>query len=180
MFDGKIVDEESGFEIVGSVENEIETVEQFPGILRSEVGYDAFDGNGRIDGAKLLLSREGFWKRSGGIGFVEKGLALEIRRFDEVTIEDAQSPNAGAGKKRGSGGSDRAATDDNGTRRREPLLAGLADGLEKNLAGVSFERNTVFLKRIQVWMVLFPTVNFHIDDSAKGRQGGNAAVLRFV
>ncbi len=66
-----VVEEETRFEIVGAVEKEVETGEKLLGILRDEVGDDAFNGNGGINGAKFLLGGDCFGQGLAGVGFVE-------------------------------------------------------------------------------------------------------------
>jgi len=66
-----IVEEETRFEIVGAVEKEVKTSEEFLGVLRGEVGDDAFDGNGGINGAKFLLGGHSLGQGLASVGLVE-------------------------------------------------------------------------------------------------------------
>ncbi len=49
--DGKIVDQKTGFEVVGAVENHVEIIQQLLDVARVDVCNDAFDGDAGIDGA---------------------------------------------------------------------------------------------------------------------------------
>jgi len=99
--------------------------------LRSKVGEDALDGDGGIDGAKLLAGSHGFGKGVASVGLVEKGLALKVGGFDKVAVEDAETADAGAREQRDSRGTDGTATDDYGARSGEALLPGLADARKR-------------------------------------------------
>ena len=77
-----------------------------------------------------------------GVGFVEEDLALEVREFDEVAVNQGESADAGADEKRGGGGSGGSAADDGGVGSGEAALTFVADGREEDLAGVA-----------AVWMV---------------------------
>jgi len=180
FFNGEIVDEEAGFEIVGAVEKQIEAGEKFFGILRSEIGDEAFDGNGGVDGAKFLLSGNRFRKRIACVGFVEQRLALKVGRLDEIAVKNAETANAGAGEQSGGGSADGAAADYDGAGRGKALLAGFTNAGEENLARVAFERGGVAGERRQGVSGPVRAMRLPIYDSAKGRMAGNAAVLRFV
>ncbi len=67
----EIVEEETRLEIVGAIEKEVEAREEFLGVLRGEVGDDAFDGNRGINGAKFLLGGDCFGQGLASVGFVE-------------------------------------------------------------------------------------------------------------
>ena len=71
VFNRVVVEEETRFEVVGAIEKEVEAGEEFVGVLRGEVGDDTFDGNGGINGAKLLLGGDCFGQRLARVGFVE-------------------------------------------------------------------------------------------------------------
>jgi len=102
VFYGEIVEEEARFKIVGAVEKEVEAREEFWGVLRGEIGDDAFDGNSGINGAKLLLGGDCLGQGLQGVGFVKERLALKIRRFDKITVEDTETTDASASQQRGS------------------------------------------------------------------------------
>ena len=147
-FDGEIVEEEAGFEIVGAIEEKIEAGEKSFGVLGRKVGDDAFDENRGVDGVKFLLRRDGFGERIASIGFVEKGLALKVGSLYEIAVEDAETADTRAGKKRSGSGANSPTADDDGACGSEALLAGFADTREENLARVSFESG-VFGRRVQ-------------------------------
>ena len=96
ILDGKVVDEETCFEIVGAIEDEIEAGEQVGGVARREVSDDAFHGDTGIDGAELALGGDSLWERGDGIGFVKESLALKIRGLDKIAVDNAEFSDTGA------------------------------------------------------------------------------------
>lgn len=122
ILDGEVVDEETGFEVVGTVENEVEGREKAGSVAGVKIGNNAFDGDTGIDGAELAFSGDGFGDGGSGVRFVEERLALEIGRLDKITVDDANFPHAGADEEIGRGGTDRAASDDYGAGGEESLL----------------------------------------------------------
>jgi hypothetical protein len=71
-----------------------------------------------------------------GVGFIEKRLALQVGRLDEIAVDDSEATNTRADQQIGSGSADRAATDDCCAGSEQPLLAFRADPGEKHLARV--------------------------------------------
>ena len=71
VFNRVVVEQETRFEIVGAVEKKVEAGEKLLGVLRGEIGDDAFDGDGGIDGAKLLLGGDCFGQGLASVGFIE-------------------------------------------------------------------------------------------------------------
>jgi hypothetical protein len=175
--DGEIVDQEAGFEVVGAVKNNVETVQQIGDVLRIEIGDQAFDGNGGIDGFELALGGDGFGEGVAGVIFIEQGLALEIGRLDEVAVHNSDAAYTGTDEQAGSGGANGPTANDYGAGVEEMLLALEAESLKKYLSRVFFLKKFVhdfsgpggLRKRARIF-----------DDSAKHDRTGNAAVLRFV
>lgn len=96
ILDGKVVDQETRFEIVGAIEDEIEAGKQVGGVARREVSDDAFHGDTGIDGAELALGGDSLWERGDGIGFVKESLALKIRMLDKIAVDNALFSDASA------------------------------------------------------------------------------------
>lgn len=175
--DGEIVKEKASFEIVSTVEDDIETLEQFGGVARVEIGDDSLDGNGGIDGFEFALGGDGFGEGIAGVGLVEESLTLEIGRLDEIAIEDSNAADAGADQQAGRGGANSSAANDYGAGGEEALLALESEVRKKDLPGIFFLKKIVhdfsgpggFREGARIW-----------DDSAKHDRTGNAAVLRFV
>lgn len=175
--DGEIVDQETGFEIVGAVENDVEALEQFGGVFRIEIGDDSLDGNGGIDGFELAFGGDGFGEGVAGVIFIEQGLALKIGRLDEIAIEDSDAADAGADQQAGGGGANGSAADDHGAGGEKALLTLEGETFKKYLPGIFFLKRIIhdfsgpggFRERARI-----------CDDSAKHDRTGNAAVLRFV
>src|SRR5207302_6185261 len=72
-FHSNVVDQEAGFEIVCAVEKQIDAIEEFLRVARAEIGDNPFDGNGRIDGAKLALGGDRLGENVEGVGLIEEG-----------------------------------------------------------------------------------------------------------
>jgi len=75
-----------------------------------EVGDETFDGNRGIDGPEFALGGDGLGESIAGVGFIEEDLTLQIGRFDEVTIDDAEAADAGTNEEVCGGGPDGSAT----------------------------------------------------------------------
>jgi hypothetical protein len=142
-FHGEIVDEETRFEIVGSIEDEIEASEKFFNVIRAEIGDQAFNGNGGVDGVEFAFSGDGFGESVASVGFVEERLTLKIGRLDEIAINDSNAANAGTDEKICGGRADGAAADDGGAGGEQTLLALRTDARKKDLAGVFFLESVV-------------------------------------
>ncbi len=82
------------------------------GVARAEIGNDTFHGHGGIDGAQFAFGGDGLGEDVEGVGLVEQGLALQVRGFNEIAIDDSEVPDAGANEKIGGGGSDCTAAND--------------------------------------------------------------------
>lgn len=108
---GGVIQKEACLEIVGAIENDVECGKQFFGVAGGEVGDDPFDAHAAVDGSQAALGGNGFGERFEGVGFVEESLALEIRGFDEIAVNDAQNPDSGADKKICKRGTKRSAAD---------------------------------------------------------------------
>src|SRR6266436_4211778 len=176
-FHRDIVDQEASFEIVGAIEKHIDATEKGFGITRAEIGDDAFDGYGRIDGAKLALRGNGLGQNIEGVGFIEEGLTLQVRGLDEIAIDDSEVADARTNEKIGGGSADGAATDDGRPRGEQPLLPLRADPGKEHLARVFFLERIVHQRHGPGRHGGAPA---KLHDSAKGDGSGNAAVLGFV
>ena len=142
-FDGEFVDQKPRLEIVGAVENYVETREQLPDVARVHIRYDAFHGYAGIEGPQFALGRHGLGERVAGVGFIEKSLALQVRRLDEIAIDDANAADAGTHEQIGRRRADRAAAHDDGTGRHQALLSLLAKTSEQDLPGIFFAEQVV-------------------------------------
>jgi hypothetical protein len=70
------------------------------------------------------------------LGFIEKRLALQVGRLDEIAVNDSQLTDASADQETGGSSSDRTATDDDRTGGKQPFLAFRTDSGEKHLARI--------------------------------------------
>src|SRR5690348_4109574 len=98
MLHGKIVEQVSGFEIVGAVEDEVCCREQGFGIGGIEVGDLRFNGDIRIECLDLSRGGKRLGQRLGGVGFIEQHLALQVARLNVIAVDEAQESNSGAGQ----------------------------------------------------------------------------------
>lgn len=73
------------------------------------------------------------------IGFLEKRLALKIREFDEIAVNNSEAADSGAHEEIGRDGAERSAADKNSARLEEALLTFFADAGKKNLARIFLE-----------------------------------------
>ena len=81
-------------------------------IFRTEIGYHAPDLDTRIDRTQFVLGGNRFRKRIAGVGFIEQRLALQIGRFNEVSINDVDRTHSGTNEEVGGGSSDGPAAND--------------------------------------------------------------------
>ena len=137
MLDGIVVDEVAGFEVIGSVEDDVGSNEEFVDVGGDEVGDLRMDGDGGVEEGNLAASGFGLGEGLDGVGLVEEDLTLEVGGFDEVAIDKGESANAGAGEQRGCCCSGGSAADDGDVGGGEHLLSGGADSGEEYLTGVA-------------------------------------------
>src|SRR5262249_25751335 len=134
------------FKVIGAIEDQVEASEQLRGVAGVEIGDDTFDGDRGVEGAELALSGDGLGQRVAGVGFVEKNLTLQIRRFDEVTVEDADAAYARSDEHSGGRSADGAASNNYQRRVEQSLLALGPEGGEEHLARIPF------LEKIAQWV----------------------------
>src|SRR5262249_60493181 len=65
-------------------------------------------------------------------------LAVQVRLFDEIAVDQTQPPDAGAREHFSMQRSERATANDHRATLRQPLLSFFADAGEKSLAGITF------------------------------------------
>jgi hypothetical protein len=86
----------------------------------------------------MIRRRNCFRQAIRGVGLSEHRLALQIREFNEVAIDNPEIADAGAGQRLGLRGSERAAADNYDPSLRQLPLAFYSDCREKDLTAVSF------------------------------------------
>lgn len=157
LLHGEVVDEVAGLEVVGGVEDEIDASiggrvgddgDKVGNVAGDEVGDVGVDGDAGVEAGDVAASGCGFGQAFAGVSLVEEDLALEVGRFDEVTVDEGKAPDAGAGEQRGRGCAHGSAAYDGDMRTSEPLLAELADAGEEDLARVAV------LIRYGIWLGL--------------------------
>ena len=134
LLDGVVVDEVAGLEVVGGVEDEVDGGEEFVDVGGDEVGDVGMDGDCGVEEGDLATGCFGFGEGFPGVGLVEENLALEVRGFDEVAVDEGESADAGAGKEGGGGGSCGSDADDGDVCGGEEVLSGGSDTGEEDLA----------------------------------------------
>ena len=137
MLDGVVVEEVTGFEVVGGVEDELGWGKEFMDVGGDEVGNVGMDSDGGVEEGDLAAGGFGLGEGVAGVGLVEEDLTLEVGGLDEVAVDEGEGADAGAGEEGcgcGSGGSD---ADDGDVSRGEEVLASGSDAGEEDLAGVA-------------------------------------------
>ena len=98
LLDGVVVDEVAGLEVVGGVEDEMGGGEELVDVGGDQVGDVRVDGDGGVEEGDLAAGGFGFGEGLEGVGLVEEDLALEVGGFDEVTVDEGEGSDAGAGE----------------------------------------------------------------------------------
>ncbi|MEY2727522.1 MAG: hypothetical protein RLZZ458_3389 [Planctomycetota bacterium] len=132
-FESGIIDEVSGFEVVGAIEDEVDVLAECPDVAEVEVGDDGFDVDFGVDSTEPAVCSDGFGELFGGVGFVEEDLALEVGEFDEVAIDDADVSDAGAGQAVGKYAAECTAAGKQDSAVFKALLSEFADAAEEHL-----------------------------------------------
>ena len=76
--DGGIVQEQARLEIIGSVEDEGKSAEEFESIIGRQVSDDPFHSHARVDRAQVALGGNRFWNGVTRVRFLEKRLPLQV------------------------------------------------------------------------------------------------------
>jgi len=137
LLDGVVVEEVTGLEVVGGIEDEVGWGEELVDVGGNEVGDVRMDGDGGVEDGYFAAGGFGFGEGVAGVGLVEEDLALEVGGFDEIAVDEGEGADAGAGEEGGGGGPSGSDADDDYVRGGEKLLAGGADAGEEDLAGVA-------------------------------------------
>jgi hypothetical protein len=138
LLDAEVVDEVSGFEVVGGVENEVGRGKELVNVGGDEIVDVGVDGDGGVEESDLAAGGLGFGKGVASVGFVEEDLTLEVGGFDEVTVDKGESADPGASEERGGGGSGGSDADNGDLGGAKQVLTILSDAGEEDLAGVAF------------------------------------------
>ena len=90
VFEGNVVDEVAGVEIVGAVEDELGGVGEFFDGVGIDVGDDGFDGDVGVDTVEFAGGGLGLGEVFVDVALVEEDLALEVVEFDEIAVDDSE------------------------------------------------------------------------------------------
>lgn len=102
-----------------------------------DVGDVRFDLDLRVDLPEMVCRGDRFRQPVLGVVLSEHRLPLQIRRLDEIAIDNTQTPDARAAQALRLGGPERAAADNKGARGLQPALPFFANSVEKNLSAVA-------------------------------------------
>jgi len=137
LLDAEIVEEVAGLEVVGAVKDDVGAREQGCDVGWDEVGDVGGDGDAGVDAGEVAASGFGLGEGVAGVVFVEEDLALEVGGLDEVTVDESEAADAGAGEEAGGGGAGSSDADDSCVSLLEAALTLGADAVEEDLAGVA-------------------------------------------
>jgi hypothetical protein len=98
------------------------------------VRFDYYFG---IDLAQVIGGSDGFRETLFSITLREHRLPLQIRTFDEVSINNAQVAHTRTRQRFSVGRTQRPATDNQYSRGKQPSLSFLANSTEENLSAVT-------------------------------------------
>ena len=143
-------------------------------ISRSEVGDLGVNRNLAVEERNFPPGRFRFGQRLASVGFIEKHLALQVAFFDEVTIDESESADAGACEQAGCGCSGGSAAHQRHMCGAEPFLSRFTDAVKEHLARVSIQRGP---GRREFWKAS-PSVFSIGGEVACRRVWGCKAVLR--
>src|SRR5439155_1074928 len=90
-----VIHDEPRLEIIESIKNEVHITDVIFNVSGIHIVDARFDLDGRIHTTKLSLRGYRLGKILLDVGFVEKGLPLEIRQFDKIAVDHAHESNAG-------------------------------------------------------------------------------------
>ncbi len=131
----RVTDEVAGREVVGAVEDEVVVGDD----RQRRVGREALavldHGRHRAD----RVDRVGGRGRLGpaDVGVAVDHLALEVRRLDDVVVDDAERPHPGRGEVEQRGRPEAAGADDEDPGRAQPSLADAAEVGQEEVARVA-------------------------------------------
>ena len=89
MLGASVIHHETRFKVVERVEKEIDAGDVVFNVGWIDIIYDSFDLNGGIHAAKFGFGSGGLRKIVTDVLFVKQGLPLQVRKFDEVAIDEA-------------------------------------------------------------------------------------------
>ena len=98
MLDGVVVEEITGFEVVGGVEDDVGGGEEFVDVGGDQVGDVGKDGDRGVEEGDLAAGGLGFGEGVEGVGLVEEDLTLKVGGLDEVAVDEGEGSDAGAGE----------------------------------------------------------------------------------
>jgi hypothetical protein len=136
--DGCVIQQKPSLEVIGAVENQWKPGEQFPSIPGSDIGDDPLHAHVGVDGSEAPFGGDGLRQGFARIRFLKERLALQVRQFHEIPVDNPQPSDTRSNKEIGNHGPKRAAAHQDSTRPQKLLLASLAEARKKNLSGISF------------------------------------------
>ena len=136
---GDIVDGVTHLEVIGAIEDEIGILAEFLDVRAIDIGNDRFEFHTRVNLPHLDYGGFRFRHVVRHIGFVEQHLPLEVARFDEVAVDDADMPDTRAHEIVGEYRTERADSAERHAAIHDAFLTRFADTRDAHLTGISFE-----------------------------------------
>ena len=102
-----------------------------------DVEYVRFDFYFRVDLVQVIGGGDCFRESFFRVTFREQRLALQVGRFDEVAIDNAQVAHTRTRQRFSMGRTQRTATDYQYSRGQQPSLSFFANSTEENLSTVT-------------------------------------------
>ena len=96
MLDGNVVDQETNFEIVTAVHDQVDVLSKAFDVVGVDVRDDWIKRYRRVDSLQVLSGCDGFGEHVFDIVFFKQNLPLEVADFQKVSINDPQKSHAGA------------------------------------------------------------------------------------
>ena len=137
ILDRIIIDQVARCKIVRCIQNQVWNTQPAGGIPTAQLDHAGVDFNLAVNLLKGLASGNSFRNPLPGVLFAEKTLALNVREFDEVAVDERESSNSCPGQHLSTGASQRTTPDDDHCGTGNPLLTSLPDGRKGDLSGVT-------------------------------------------
>ena len=132
-----IVNEVTRGEIVSAVHDDIARLDETLDSRIVDVNDVRLDFDSGVDFPQVVRSGDGFRQTLFGVTLREHRLPLQIGRFDEVSINNAQVAHTRTRQRFSVGRTQRPATDNQYSRGKQPSLSFLANSIEENLSAVT-------------------------------------------
>jgi hypothetical protein len=96
MADGVVVDQEAGFEVIGTVEDNAHVRQKIIGVLRVQIRNVSFDPHVRVSVKKMTAGGFRFGQPLAGVGLGVEELALQVALLNVIAVYETQGSQTGA------------------------------------------------------------------------------------